>query len=131
MSSIWTLSGSLMYTRSSLPLVSGMSPETVEYMAAVLDATHQEGEFSTIYSTIFDLNAREIYLYFDHHFEEPVVIDVIAELEKGAQQVHVIWLLPKDSDKYSFDLDYPFYIVIILSGIILFLGAQRAHFFKK
>ncbi|UCH57112.1 MAG: hypothetical protein JSV18_07195 [Candidatus Bathyarchaeota archaeon] len=56
---------------------------TVEFMASVLDATHQEGEVSTIYSTVYDLKGRTVYLYYDHRFEEPVILDVAAELERG------------------------------------------------
>jgi hypothetical protein len=64
-------------------------PLTVEDLASVLDATHQEGEFSTIYSTIFDVGERQIWLYFDHRFDDPVVIDLYTELQKGDQQIHL------------------------------------------
>lgn len=71
---------------------------TVEFMASVLDATHQEGEVSTIYSTIYDLRARTAYLYYDHRFEEPVILDIAAELEKGDRQLNIDELLPAGQD---------------------------------
>jgi hypothetical protein len=68
-------------------------PLTVEFMATVLDATHQEGDVSTIYSTIYDLRERTAYLYYEHRFDEPVILDVATELERGDRQVHINELL--------------------------------------
>jgi len=70
-------------------------PLTVEFMASVLDATHQEGEISTIYSTVYDLRERTVYLYYEHRFDDPVVLDVATELERGDRQVHIDELLPE------------------------------------
>jgi hypothetical protein len=66
---------------------------TVEFMASVLDATHQEGDISTIYSTVYDLRECTLYLYYEHRFDEPVILDVAAELERGDRQVHINELL--------------------------------------
>ena len=68
---------------------------TAEFMASILDATHQEGEYSTIYSTVYDLKERTAYLYYNHRFDEPVVLDVATELERGDRQVHIDELLPE------------------------------------
>jgi hypothetical protein len=67
---------------------------TIEFAASVLDATHQEGEVSTIYSTVYDLKNRTVYLYYHHNFDEPVILDVAAKLEKGDRQVNIDELLP-------------------------------------
>jgi hypothetical protein len=75
-------------------LASG-EPLTVEFMASVLDATHQEGEYSTIYSTVYDLKERTAYLYYNHLFDKLVVLDVATELERGDRQVHIDELLPE------------------------------------
>jgi len=68
---------------------------TVEFMATVLDATHQEGDVSTIYSTVYDLRERTAYLYYEHRFDDTVILDVAAELERGDRQVHIDELLPE------------------------------------
>jgi len=75
-----------------MELASG-EPLNVEFMASVLDATHQEGDVSTIYSTIYDLRERTLYLYYEHRFDEPVILDVATELERGDRQVHINELL--------------------------------------
>jgi hypothetical protein len=64
-------------------MLSGLGADgdlTVDFMASVLDVTHQEGEVSTIYSTVYDLRERLVYLYYDHSFDEAVILDVAAEL---------------------------------------------------
>ena len=68
-------------------------PLTVEFMATVLDDTHQEGDISTIYSTVYDLRERTLYLYYEYKFDDPVIIDVAAELDGGDRQVHIDELL--------------------------------------
>jgi hypothetical protein len=48
----------------------------------ILDATSQGGDYPTQYSNIYDLNARRIYVYYFHNFQEEVVIDLEEELER-------------------------------------------------
>ena len=55
---------------------------TVEFLASVLDATHQAAEFNTLYSAIYDLVNLQIYLYYDSQFDSPCVLDVKKELAK-------------------------------------------------
>jgi hypothetical protein len=55
---------------------------TVEAVRNVLDAVHEEGEFGTKYSNIFDLVNRDVYLYHDHNFEKVVRFDLNEELDK-------------------------------------------------
>ena len=102
---------------------------TVEFMATVLDATHQEGDVSTIYSTIYDLRERTAYLYYEHRFDEPVILDVATELERGDRQVHIDELLPEgrsapDETIVSRLLSQPL-------TAILALGAARAYQIRK
>jgi hypothetical protein len=56
---------------------------TVPFFKAILDATHQEGNLSTIYSNIYDLKRRIIYVYLFHNFNNVYVIDLKKELKKG------------------------------------------------
>ncbi|MHA2370003.1 MAG: hypothetical protein ACXADX_14395 [Candidatus Hodarchaeales archaeon] len=62
---------------------------TVDAFRRILDATHQEGQYPTIYSNIFDLVNREIYLYYNHNFEEFVQINLEEELAKGAHRFKI------------------------------------------
>jgi len=68
-------------------MLSRIGPEnelTVEFLASVLDATHQDSEFNTLYSAIHDLVNLQIYLYYDSQFDSPYVLDVKKELAKTA-----------------------------------------------
>lgn len=93
---------------------------TAEFMASVLDATHQEGEVSTIYSTVYDLREGIAYLYYDHRFDEPVVLDVAAELERGDRQVNIDELLPRGQETLVARLlAQPLAVIMVLGGFVL------------
>lgn len=48
----------------------------------ILAATHNEGDYPTLYSNIYDLNAGRVYVYHFHDFNEAVVIDLEKELAR-------------------------------------------------
>lgn len=56
---------------------------SVPFFKEILDATHQEGKLSTIYSNIYDLKRGIIYVYLFHNFNSVYVIDLKKELKKG------------------------------------------------
>ncbi len=56
---------------------------SLDLVRAVLDATHQEGRYPTVYSNICDLKNGILYLYNFHNFEEVVTFDLEEELKKG------------------------------------------------
>ena len=74
---------------------------TAEYMASILDATHAEGQVSTIYSAVYDLPERLIYLYIHHRFNEPLTLDVYEQLAEGDKQVPIEDLFPDLSTNIS------------------------------
>jgi len=55
---------------------------TVNFMTSVLNATHQNEMWKTIFSTIYDLKKLRIYLFYNHQFDNPYIIDVKEELAK-------------------------------------------------
>ena len=55
---------------------------TVELMASVLNATHQNSDSKTLYSVVYDLQNLGIYLYYDRRFESPYILNVKEELTK-------------------------------------------------
>jgi hypothetical protein len=69
-----------------LKKVSHESELTHEFMASVLDATHQEqgkiNRTKTIYSVVLNLNTLDIYLYYDSKFEKSYLLNVRSELSQ-------------------------------------------------
>ena len=57
---------------------------TAEFMASVLNATHQDrfSSVKTLYSAVYDLQKLSIYLYYNRQFDKPYVLDVKQELAK-------------------------------------------------
>jgi hypothetical protein len=53
----------------------------------ILDATHSEVQYPTVYSNIYDLKRRVMYLYDFHNYRKSVRIDLESELRKGARAV--------------------------------------------
>jgi hypothetical protein len=107
-------------------MLSGMETEgdlTVDFMASILDATHQEGEVSTIYSMVYDLRERLVYLYYEHSFDEAVTLDVAVELLKGDRQTPLEDLLPasvssEDGTIVSQLLSQPLAVILMLGGLV-------------
>jgi hypothetical protein len=56
---------------------------------AVLSATHQEGDYPTVYSNIYDLKAGVVTVYQFHNFEEAITLNLEEELKKGARSVEL------------------------------------------
>jgi len=60
---------------------------SVDLFRSVLQATHQEGQFKTFYSTICDLNHGLIHLYQNGQFDHAVELRLTEELKKGKHEV--------------------------------------------
>jgi len=56
---------------------------SIALVRSVLSATHSEYSYPTLYSNIYDLKNKKVYLYNFHNFEEVVIIDLVRELKKG------------------------------------------------
>jgi hypothetical protein len=72
---------------------------TVDICRKVLAATHQETPAATLYSNVYDLKKGLVYLYHFHDFDNVVIIDLAAELRKGAHGVELSSLFP---ESYAF-----------------------------
>lgn len=68
---------------------------SVDLFRRILAAVHQEGEWKTLYSNIYDLKQGIIYLYHFHNFEEMVKIDLEEELNKGKHTYDLPSLFPR------------------------------------
>jgi len=67
---------------------------TAEVVRDILDAVHASGVTSTLYSNVYDLTEKIVYLYFFHDFDQVVTIDLAAELEQGFHVVDIASLFP-------------------------------------
>jgi len=73
----------------------------VQDVVDVLDAAHQEGIFlregvllNTVYSNVYDLNSRQIILYYWYQFDAPRTLQLDEELAKGSMRIRVRDLFP-------------------------------------
>ena len=57
---------------------------SVEFFRSVLKATHQEGNYPTQYSNIYDLKNGIVYLYHFHNFDNAIIIDLAKAMANGA-----------------------------------------------
>lgn len=70
---------------------------TVNRCRDILDVVHAEGaHWNTLYSNIFDLRNRMIYLYYFHQYEEVVQLDLIEELAKDGHYFRISELFSQD-----------------------------------
>lgn len=102
---------------------------TVDYLASVLDAVHEEGrKLNTLYSNIFDLKKGIIYLYFWHQFDDVVAIDVSEWIEnepdpKRIESLFNIETVNKANTEYKRYQNRNKKIFIIITLIIIALGS--------
>ena len=75
---------------------------SVDLCKRVLAATHNEGRFTTVYSNIYDVKHRVVYLYHFHNFQNEVRIDLAKELKKGNRRLDLPALFPKTHAAESF-----------------------------
>ncbi len=68
---------------------------SIDLCKRVLAATHNEGPNPTLYSNIYDLKKRVVYLYHFHNFQNVVVIDLAEELKKGKRRMDLPALFPE------------------------------------
>jgi hypothetical protein len=67
---------------------------SVELIRDILDAVHIERGSPTLYSMVYDLKERVVYLYFFHDFENVYVIHLDEELAKGYHAYNLVDLFP-------------------------------------
>jgi len=69
---------------------------TIKTSVKIMAAVHQEWRMGgTLYSNIYDLKRRLIYLYHYHNFENVVILDLNQELKKGKRKIALPSLFPK------------------------------------
>ncbi|MFC2161217.1 DUF3471 domain-containing protein [Acidobacteriota bacterium] len=68
---------------------------TLDVFRKIFAATHQEGQYPTQYSNIYDLKNGLIYIYHFHNYENVVVLNLSEELEKGKHTYDLASLFPE------------------------------------
>jgi hypothetical protein len=69
--------------RTAVAMLEGMDGLSVEFMRDVMDAVHQNGPAHTLYTNVYDLKNKLVYLYYFHNYEDLVVLDLAQELAQG------------------------------------------------
>ena len=80
--------------RKAVELLKGMEVLSVESMRDVLDAVHVEGPSQTLYSNVYDLKNKLVYLYYFHNYDDVVVLDLAEELAQGYHAYDLPSLFP-------------------------------------
>jgi hypothetical protein len=96
--------------RVATRMLEDASTLSVDLMRQVMSATHLEGESHTLYSNVYDLTNRFVYLYYYHDYDNAVVLDLEKELAKGQRVVDLPTLFPPNAAAES-------WAAPILSGV--------------
>ena len=56
---------------------------STDLFRSICDAVHQEGEFPTSLSTVYDVTSGNLYVYYFHNYEEVLVFNLYMELARG------------------------------------------------
>ncbi len=100
---------------------------SLDLVRAVLSATHQEGQYPTVYSNICDLKNRILYLYNFHNFEEVVRFDLKEELKKGRKSYDIpSFFSVKTHVAYVFDRERTIPASEELIGVVKSQGVAKA-----
>jgi penicillin V acylase-like amidase (Ntn superfamily) len=91
--------------RTADRMLSQANEFSVDLFRRICAAVHQEGKNSTLYSTVYDLKRKIIYLYHFHDFENVVVFDLEEELAKGERVLEMPSLFPAKPDYERFRRD--------------------------
>ena len=88
--------------RTATEILEGMETLSVEAMRDLLDAVHQSGPAYTLYSNVYDLKNRLVYLYLFYNYEDPVVLDLEEELARGYHAYDLPSLFPPNEAAETF-----------------------------
>ncbi|MFT5920229.1 MAG: hypothetical protein ACI9FU_002047 [Granulosicoccus sp.] len=126
----------------AMKLMSTGAKPTPEFCTAVMDTMHacrgSLGE-GTLYTSVYDLEEKQVHFYFYHDFSTPVVIDLLAEFKKGDHLILLPELFPPNKE-YQKLLNYktPFnsratysmmiscFIIALLLSFYLFIHLTAA-----
>ncbi len=83
--------------RIAVDMLDKSNTVSIDHFRRILAAVHQEGNYvNTLYSNIYDLKKKLVYLYHFHNFENKLIIDLKEELKKGKHSYDLPSLFPKN-----------------------------------
>jgi hypothetical protein len=90
--------------KTATGMLEGSPALSVEYMRDVMAAVHQDQPWGpkTVYTNVYDLVNRMIYLYYFSDYEHVVVLDLDEELAKGAHAYDMAALFPPNPAAQEF-----------------------------
>lgn len=77
-------------------MLQNMEELSVASMRDVLDAIHVEGPSHTLYSNVYDLENKLVYLYYFYNYDDVVVLDLEKELAQGYHAYDLPALFPSN-----------------------------------
>jgi hypothetical protein len=75
---------------------------SVDLFRRILGATHQQGEYPTLYSNVYELKSRTMHLYHLHDFNRSVILHLDEELKKGSRVLEIPSLFPTNKAAHAF-----------------------------
>jgi hypothetical protein len=94
---------------NAMNLFASTGEYSVDLIRDILDAVHSESGSPTLYSTVYDLKDRVVYLYHYHDFENVFIFQLDEELAKGYHAYTLADLFPPNQaylDWAKQELDY-------------------------
>jgi len=71
---------------------------TTDFFKEICNATHNEGQYPTQFSTVFDLKKKIMNIYHYHNYEDEKIFNLTQELQKGYQKIHIPTLFEPDNN---------------------------------
>ena len=81
-----------------LNILENIDELSIEYFSNICNIVHQEEEYPTIFSNIYDLNNNIIYLYHHYNYEKVISINITEEFRKGRNTYYLPSLFEPDNN---------------------------------
>ncbi len=82
--------------RTAVEMLENADSISVDLFRDILDAVHVEEGSYTLYSNVYDLKQRLVYLYYFHDYDQVVIFDLDEELAKGKHSYDLPSLFPEN-----------------------------------
>ena len=103
-----SLGNSLERYATAVSMLVNMTEMSFEYFRDICNATHQEDDYPTLYSTICDLNDCKMHLYYNYDYDNLLEINLNEELAKGEHVVFLPSLFEPEDNNAPIKPDIPY-----------------------
>jgi hypothetical protein len=100
---------------TGIQMLENMDNVTIDGFQSVLSAVHQ---VSTLYSNIYDLTNRDVYIYYFHQFQEVVKLSLSEELTEGDRTIPLIDLFSSETKAAALAMYQTYQLRAILAETI-------------